>query len=141
MYGSSPLGLSSAVHTVLAYPKTAITVAACCAAFAVFAGGGSRDEVLDDPVCIEGRTSCETPAAEEAPPVLESTPLLFPPAPPGTSCRLVPKVKPPVAHVARPRPKKAHVSGEQPIRKPGVHKHHAKKHHAPAPVEYERVCD
>lgn len=140
MYGSSPLGLSSAVHTVLAYPKTAITIAMCCAALASFKAGSSRSDILDSPACMEA--TCEETASTESLPALTETPLfVLPPAPPGTACRLVPKVKPPVAHVARPHKKKVHASGEQPIRKPGVHKHHVKKHHAPAPVEYERVCD
>ncbi len=47
----SPLGLSSAVQAVLAYPKSAIVIAACCAALATMRSGGPYSEILDDPVC------------------------------------------------------------------------------------------
>lgn len=59
--GGSPLGISSAVQAVLAYPKTAVTIAACCAAFATFMSGGPRSEILSDPVCIEASCPLEEP--------------------------------------------------------------------------------
>lgn len=140
MYGSSPFGISSAVHTVLAYPKTAITIAMCCAALTVFRGGGTRSEVLDDEVCINAAMSCE----EEVTQSVEPPPFIIAPPPPQTSCVWVPKVKPvpaPPAHIVRKR--KPRPAGEQPVRKPGTHKHHHHRpaqHHAPAPIEYECVA-
>ncbi len=72
----SPLGLSSAVQAVLAYPKSAITIAACCAAFATMRSGGPYSEILNDPVCIESENKTEAEGGCVKDNIIEETPIL-----------------------------------------------------------------
>ena len=102
----SPLGVSTVVQAALAYPKSAITIAACCAALAGFTSGGPHDVILDDPVCIEA--SC--PLDEPLPQIREVT--LLPPV--KNSCPVKPETTAPVIKTA-----KKNTSRRQQIRKPG----------------------